>query len=144
MDAAWGPVRVITAARLAHGEEVVKPLYDAIGTRLHPGGRREELREVLAESLEEVGLPAALLDAADSDAHDAELRGSHQRAMDLVGDEVGTPVVAVEGVAYFGPVMTPAPRGEDAACLWDGLVLMTRVPGFYELKRTRTQGPVFD
>lgn len=144
MDTAWGPVRVVTAARLAHGEEVVKPLYDAIGTRLHPGGRREELQQVLAESLAEVGLPAALLAAADDDAHDDDLRASHQRAIDLVGDEVGTPVVAIEGVAYFGPVMTPAPRGEDAARLWDGLVLMTQVPGFYELKRTRTQGPVFD
>ncbi|MBC7290496.1 MAG: DsbA family protein [Actinotalea sp.] len=144
MDEAWGPVRVITAARRAHGDDVVKPLYDAIGTRLHPDGRRAELRTVLAESLAEVGLPVALLDAADSDAHDDELRVSHQRAMDLVGDEVGTPVVAIEGVAYFGPVMTPAPRGEDAGRLWDGLVLMTQVPGFYELKRTRTQGPVFD
>ncbi|WP_225754022.1 DsbA family protein [Actinotalea sp. Marseille-Q4924] len=144
MDEAWGPVRVVTAARLAHGEEVVKPLYDAIGTRLHPGGRREEMREVLAESLAEVGLPAALLEAADTDAHDDELRASHQRAIDLVGDEVGTPVVAIDGVAYFGPVMTPAPKGEDALRLWDGLVLMTQVPGFYELKRTRTQGPVLD
>ncbi|EYR64529.1 DSBA oxidoreductase [Actinotalea ferrariae CF5-4] len=144
MDQAWRPVRVITAARLAHGEDVVKPLYDAIGTRLHPGGRKDDLRAVLAESLAEVGLPAELLDAADDDAHDEELRASHQRAIDLVGDEVGTPVVAVEGVAYFGPVVTPAPRGEDALRLWDGLVLMTQVPGFYELKRTRTQGPVLD
>lgn len=143
LDDAWGPVRVVTAARLAHGEEVVKPLYDAIGTRLHPGGRTDRAA-VVAEALAEVGLPAELLAAADSDAVDGHLRASHQRAIDLVGDEVGTPVVAVDGTAYFGPVMTPAPRGEDAARLWDGIVLMTRVPGFYELKRSRTQGPVFD
>ncbi|MDT0165068.1 DsbA family protein [Actinotalea sp. AC32] len=142
MDEAWGPVRVVTAARLAHGEQVVKPLYDAIGTRLHPGGRTDRTA-VLVEALEEVGLPAELLAAADDDRVDAELRASHQRALDLVGDEVGTPVVAIDGTGYFGPVMTPAPRGEDAARLWDGLVLMTRVPGFYELKRTRTQGPSF-
>ncbi|GGB98421.1 DsbA family oxidoreductase [Cellulomonas carbonis] len=142
MDEAWGPVRVVTAARLAHGDEVVKPLYDAIGTRLHPGGRTDRTT-VLAEALAEVGLPAELLEAADDDRVDAELRASHQRALDLVGDEVGTPVIAIDGTGYFGPVVTPAPRGEDAGRLWDGLVLMTRVPGFYELKRTRTQGPSF-
>lgn len=144
MDTAWGPVRVITAARLAHGEEVVKPLYDAIGTRLHPGGRGDDRLGVVAEALAEVGLPADLLDAAGSDEHDAELRASHQRAMDLVGDEVGTPVVAFDGAAFFGPVVTPAPRGEEAGRLWDGLALVTGVPGLYELKRTRRQGPVFD
>ncbi|WP_250443734.1 DsbA family protein [Actinotalea sp. C106] len=144
MDEAWGPVRVLTAARLAHGDEVLKPLYDAIGTRLHPGGRSSERMAVVAEALAEVGLPAELVEAATSDAHDDLLRASHQKAIELVGDEVGTPVVAIDGVAFFGPVMTPAPRGEEAARLWDGLVLMTGVPGFYELKRTRTQGPVFD
>ena len=144
MDRGWGPVRVVTAARAAHGEEVVKPLYDAIGTRFHPGGRGDDHAGVLAEALAEVGLPAELADAATSDEHDADLRASHQRAIDLVGDEVGTPVVAVNGTAFFGPVMTPAPKGEDAGRLWDGFVLVTSVPGFYELKRTRTQGPVFD
>ncbi|MCL3860325.1 DsbA family protein [Actinotalea sp. K2] len=143
MDDAWGPVRVVTAARLAHGEQVVKPLYDAIGTRLHPGERRDDRLVVVAEALDEVGLPASLIDAASTDEHDDELRASHQRAIDLVGDEVGTPVVAIDGTGYFGPVVTPTPQGEDAGRLWDGLVLMTGVPGFYELKRTRTRGPVF-
>lgn len=144
MDDAWGPVRVLTAARLAHGDEVLKPLYDAIGTRLHVGGRQDERMAVVAEALAEVGLPAELLEAATTDRYDAELRASHQEAIDLVGDEVGTPVVAIEGTAFFGPVMTPAPRGEDAGRLWDGFALVTSVPGFYELKRTRTQGPIFD
>lgn len=144
MDEAWGPVRVLTAARLAHGDEVLKPLYDAIGTRLHPGGRGDETMTVVAEALAEVGLPAELIEAAGSDAYDDELRASHQQAIDLVGDEVGTPVVAINGNAFFGPVMTPAPKGEDAGRLWDGFVLVTGVPGFYELKRTRTQGPIFD
>lgn len=143
LDDAWGPVRVLTAARLAHGDEVLKPLYDAIGTRLHPGGREDRMA-VVAEALAEVGLPAGLIEAADSDGHDDELRASHQRAIDLVGDEVGTPVVAINGNAFFGPVITPAPKGEEAGRLWDGFVLVTGVPGFYELKRTRTQGPVFD
>lgn len=144
MGEAWGPVRVVTAARAAHGDGVVKPLYDAIGTRLHPGGRGDERRAVLAEALEEVGLPADLLAAADDDAHDEALRASHQRAIDMVGDEVGTPVVAFDGAAFFGPVVTPAPRGEEAGRLWDGLSIVTGIPGLYELKRTRTQGPVFD
>ncbi|WP_199423912.1 mycothiol-dependent nitroreductase Rv2466c family protein [Actinotalea solisilvae] len=144
MDDAWGPVRVVTAARLAHGDAVVKPLYDAIGTRLHPGGRKDERLAVVAEALAEVGLPAELIEAASSDEHDAELRASHQRAIDLVGDDVGTPVVAINGTAFFGPVMTPAPKGEDAGRLWDGFVLVTGVPGFYELKRSRKDGPIFD
>lgn len=144
MDDAWGPVRVVTAARLAHGDAVVKPLYDAIGTRLHPGDRQHERMTVVAEALAEVGLPADLLDAATTDAYDDALRASHQGAIDLVGDDVGTPVVAIDGTAFFGPVMTPAPKGEDAGRLWDGFVLVTSVPGFYELKRSRSQGPVFD
>lgn len=141
---AWAPVRVITAARLVHGEEVVKPLYDAIGTRFHPGGRTDEVPAVIAEALAEVGLPAELAAAADTDEHDEALRASHQRAIDLVGADVGTPVVAVEGVAFFGPVVTPAPKGEAAGRLWDGCVLVAGTPGFYELKRSRSADPQFD
>lgn len=144
MATAWGPVRVVTAAGVEHGPEVVKPLYDAIGTRVHPGGRGGEQALVLQEALAEVGLPADLIDAAASEAYDDKLRTSHQRAMDLVGDDVGTPVVSIDGVGFFGPVITPAPRGEAAGRLWDGLVLVTGVPGFYELKRSRTDGPIFD
>ncbi|MCU1433244.1 MAG: disulfide bond formation protein DsbA [Actinotalea sp.] len=143
MDEAWGPVRVITAARLAHGPAVVGPLYDAIGTRLHPQGRTDRLA-VLAEALAEVGLPADLIEAVDGTELDGELRRSHERAIDLVGADVGTPVVSVGGQAFFGPVVTPAPRGEDAGRLWDGFVLLASVPGVYEVKRSRKQGPVFD
>ena len=143
MDDAWAAVRVIVAAAEANGPTVVKPLYDAMGTRRHPGGRRDT-RAIIAESLAEVGLAAELVEAADSDAHDAALRESHSRGIAMVGEDVGTPVVAIDGVGFFGPVMTPAPKGEDAARLFDGLHLVTQVPGFYELKRTRTQGPVLD
>jgi protein-disulfide isomerase-like protein with CxxC motif len=124
MRQAWGPVRVVIAAREAHGEGVVKKLYDAIGTRLHPGGE--------------------LIEAADSTEYDEKLRASHQEGIDQVGEDVGTPVVAVNGVAFFGPVVTPAPKGEAAGRLWDGAVLVAGTPGFYELKRTRTEGPIFD
>ena len=142
MDDAWGAVRVIIAAQESHGDKVVKPLYDAIGTRRHPGGRTDTAA-IIAEALDEVGLPEDLADAAGTDAHDDALRALHGRGIGMVGEDVGTPVVAIDGVGFFGPVMTPAPKGEDAARLFDGLRLVTSVPGFYELKRTRTKGPDF-
>ncbi|WP_336923717.1 mycothiol-dependent nitroreductase Rv2466c family protein [Aquipuribacter sp. SD81] len=143
MDRAWGPVRVVVAAQQAHGDDVVKPLYDAIGTRVHPGGRTD-LETVLAEALAEVGLPPELADAATTDAHDEALRRSHAEGIGLVGEDVGTPVVAFEGTAFFGPVVTPAPKGEAAGRLWDGTLLVAGTPGFYEIKRTRTAGPSFE
>lgn len=143
MDRGWGPVRVIIAAAREHGDKVIKPLYDAMGTRIHLGGEKDYAK-VIGPALEEVGLPWELADLAASDVHDADLRASHQRAIDLVGDDVGTPVVAVEGEAFFGPVVSPAPKGEAAGRLWDGCVLVAGTPGFYELKRSRTVGPIFD
>ena len=140
---AWGPVRVITAAQELHGEGVVKALYDAIGTRVHPGGEKD-LRAATMAALDEVGLPASLIEFADSDAYDEQLRATHQAGIDQVGQDVGAPVVAVNGVAFFGPVVTPAPEGEAAGKLWDGCVLVAATPGFYELKRSRTQEPIFD
>lgn len=143
MDRAWGPVRVIVAARELHGEEYVRRLYDAMGTRIHPGGQKDyEL--VVHQALDEVGLPAELAEHATSEEFDAQLRASHAEGISLVGADVGTPVVAFNGTAFFGPVVTPAPRGEDAGRLWDGVLLVASTPGFFELKRTRTQGPVFD
>jgi 2-hydroxychromene-2-carboxylate isomerase len=143
LDGAWGPVRILVAAAALHGEQVVGPLYTALGSRRHPGGRTDT-EAIVAESLAEVGLPADLARFATSDEYDAQLRASHHGAIDLVGEQVGTPVVAFNGTAFFGPVLTPAPRGEAAGRLWDGFALITSVPGFYELKRTRSQGPVFD
>ncbi|MEU1625077.1 DsbA family protein [Streptomyces sp. NPDC020096] len=145
---AWGPVRVCIAAEQKHGSEVLGPLYTALGTRFHNQGLPRN-RETIVAALEEVGLPAELADAADSDAYDTELRASHQAGIGLVGEDVGTPVIAVPGadgdqVAFFGPVVTPAPKGEAAAKLWDGTLLVASTPGFYEIKRTRTVGPIFD
>lgn len=143
MDNGWGPVRVITAAAREHGQDVVKPLYDAMGDLIHHQGV-SDYSIVIAKALAEVGLPGGLASFADGDAVDAELRASHSRAIDLVGDEVGTPVIAVNGVAFFGPVVSPAPRGEAAGRLWDGCVLVAGTEGFFELKRSRTVGPIFD
>ena len=143
MDRGWGPVRVIIAAAQEYGDKVVKPLYDAMGTRIHLEGEKD-FDAVIAAALDEVGIDGALARFASSDAVDDLLRASHERGISLVGDEVGTPVVAVNGVAFFGPVVSPAPKGEDAGRLWDGCVLVAGTPGFFELKRSRDVGPIFD
>jgi 2-hydroxychromene-2-carboxylate isomerase len=143
MDRGWGPARVVVAAEKEHGSASVKPLYDALGTRIHLGGV-SDYRSIIEPALEEAGLPTDLARFADSDEIDELLRTSHQRAIGLVGDDVGTPVVSVDGVAFFGPVVSPAPKGQAAAKLFDGCVLVAATPGFFELKRSRTVGPIFD
>ncbi len=141
MDASWGPVRVIVAAGQRHGREVIGPLYDAMGSAIHLRGV-EDRDEVIAQALAEVGLPTQLAAVAHTGEVDEELRASHAEAIALVGDDVGTPVVALGEVAFFGPVVSPAPRGEEAGRLWDGCLLVAGTPGFFELKRTRTVGPI--
>ena len=143
MDDAWGPARVVTAAVQAHGDEVALPLYTALGTRFHHEKLPKD-RETVEAALTEVGLPLDLADAMATDEHDEAMKASHHAGMDQVGMEVGTPVISVEGVAFFGPVVSPIPRGEAAGRLWDGVRLVAGTDGFYELKRTRTRDPIFD
>jgi mycothiol-dependent nitroreductase-like protein len=143
MSRAWGPIRVCAAAAQQAGPDILGPLYTAIGTRLHNQGRRED-PAVIPEALAEVGLPASLADAAESTDFDEWIKSSHHEAFDEVGIDVGTPVIRIRGKAIFGPVITPAPRGEAAGELWDGLVLVTKADGFFELKRTRDRKPSFD
>ncbi|MEW1797674.1 mycothiol-dependent nitroreductase Rv2466c family protein [Streptomyces niveus] len=148
MKAAWAPVRVVIAAQQLHGDEVVGKLYTALGTRIHNKAEGNG-PETIAAALADVGLPADLIEYVDKDTYDTELRASHKEGIDKVGQEVGTPVISVPGsdgeqIAFFGPVVTPAPKGEEAAKLWDGTLMVASIPGFYEIKRTRTQGPVFD
>jgi hypothetical protein len=143
MKQAWGPVRVCIAAAQAHGDEVLLPLYTAMGNRFHLQQAPKD-RPTIESALQEVGLPTSLADAMDSTEYDEALRKSHHDGMDRVGMDVGTPVISVNGVSFFGPVVTPAPKGEVAGKLWDGVVLVAATPGFYELKRTREQGPIFD
>ncbi|KOG88440.1 mycothiol-dependent nitroreductase Rv2466c family protein [Streptomyces varsoviensis] len=147
-DTGWGPVRVCVAAAQRYGDEVLAPLYTALGTRIHLH-RMGRGRDMILAALEDAGLPADLADAMDSGAYDDAVRASHKEGIDLVGQDVGTPIIAVPGpdgerIAFFGPVVTPAPKGEEAAKLWDGTLMVASLPGFFELKRTRTKGPIFD
>jgi hypothetical protein len=143
MAKAIGPVRVCIAAEQAKGPEVLLPLYTALGNRIHLEQRRED-PGIIVEALEAVGLPADLAAAAESTEFDVALRKSHHEGMDPVGYDVGTPVIHVAGIAFFGPVVTPAPRGEAAGRLWDGVLLVAGTEGFFEIKRSRDKPPVFD
>lgn len=135
--------RVVMAAKVAHGEDAVPVLYTELGRRFHHD-KRDRDKATVTEALLAAGLPAELIEAWDDASFDAAVEASHAEGISRVGMDVGTPVISVGGVAFFGPVVTPAPAGEDAGKLWDGVVLVASVPGFYELKRTREEGPRFD
>lgn len=143
MEKSWGPVRVLIAAQQRYGATAIEPLYSAMGTLHHVGGEKD-LTVVMSEALKAVGFDADLIDAATSEEFDELLNASHHAGMDLVGFDVGTPVIHVGDVAFFGPVVTPAPKGEAAGRLFDGVLAVAGTPGFYELKRSRTNGPIFD
>ena len=135
--------RLVTAAKEEYGQAIVKPLYDALGLQIHPGESKDP-DVVIPQALAEVGLPPEFAEHSLSDAYDPQMRASHFDGIERVGQDVGTPVIAVNGVAFFGPVLSPAPKGEDAVRLWDGIVAAAAYPGFFELKRSRTVGPIFD
>jgi 2-hydroxychromene-2-carboxylate isomerase len=143
MKQAWGPVRVAIAAEQRFGPEVLGPLYTALGTRFHQE-KLDRDRATVEAALAEAGLPTDLADAMESTEYDEALRASHAEGIERVGYEVGTPILSINGTSIFGPVVTPIPRGEAAAKLWDGVNLVTQTDGFFELKRSRTRDPIFD
>jgi 2-hydroxychromene-2-carboxylate isomerase len=139
---AWGPVRLCVAAEEKFGHDVVLPLYTAIGTRFHDQ-KAERNQQLFEDALAEAGLPADLIDALTSTEHDDVVRASHADGIERVGYEVGTPILSIEGASIFGPVVSPIPRGEAAGKLWDGVLLVMRTDGFFELKRSRYRDPIF-
>lgn len=134
--------RFVNGVRDVAGQEWVKPLYDALGSRIHPGARTD-YEDIMVEALAELSLDPSFVEFAESHARDESLTEIHLQGMRLVGEDVGTPIISVNGAAFFGPVISPAPRGEEALTLWDGVVAVASYPGFFELKRSRTVGPIF-
>ncbi|CAM5571475.1 mycothiol-dependent nitroreductase Rv2466c family protein [Streptomyces griseomycini] len=148
MTDGWACVRVCVAAQQQHGSEVLRPLYNAMGRLIHH--EKAGLgHDMIRAALEEAGLPADLVEAAENTSWDEKLRAEHHEGMDPVGSDVGAPVIHVPGpdgepLAFFGPVLTPAPRGEAAGKLWDGVLAVAGTDGFFELKRGRDRDPIFD
>jgi 2-hydroxychromene-2-carboxylate isomerase len=139
----WLPARASTAVEQQYGQAVLADFYTAVGTEIHNRGNRE-FESATLNALRELDLAPEIAQQAKTDANDEAMRASHERGISQVGQEVGTPILAFQGTAFFGPVLTRIPRGEDAGKIFDGSLALAEFPYFFELKRSRTESPVFD
>ncbi|GLZ04717.1 DSBA oxidoreductase [Actinomadura sp. NBRC 104412] len=133
----WLPVRICAAIAVRHGQEALGRYYTAFGTRVQEA--RDWRPGVVEDALADAGLPASLAAAALTDEYDGAVRASHEEGIAKVGTHVGTPIIEVtredgRRVAFFGPVVSRVPRGEEAGRLWDGTLMVAGVPGFHEIK----------
>ena len=145
MEANWGPARVFAKVK-DEAPEKVDELYTAMGTLVHPGGEGGKkgfgaYDAIIEQALDDVSLPADFATVANTDEMDDTLKKFHNRGISEVGDEVGTPVVKFGDTAFFGPVITRVPTGEEAGELFDASVRLAQFPYFFELKRSRTEDP---
>jgi protein-disulfide isomerase-like protein with CxxC motif len=145
-DSPVGPalraLRVVAAVRAAD-ELAVGPLYTELGRRIHHDG--EQADHDLGGALAAVGLEPELATAARDESFDAAIRSSMADAKALVGDDVGIPILAIDDgdgpKGASGPILSAIPTGDAALQLFDAWAATLRVPGFAELKRTRTGPP---
>jgi len=127
-----------------YGQQKLAEFYTALGIYKHSRGAEKLDTTLITTALEEIGLPRSLVSALDDPSYDDAIRRSHREGMDQVGYDVGTPTIAVNGQAIFGPVLTRIPKGEDAGTIWDAAVTLSSYPYFAELKRTRQKELNFD
>ncbi|MGO1638778.1 mycothiol-dependent nitroreductase Rv2466c family protein [Ancrocorticia populi] len=133
--------QVAAGVAAEEGNETLGRFYETLGRLYHSEGRVND-PIAISEALTASGAAADIMDRF-ADFEDAVAESTHA-GLELVGDEVGVPIIAIDGVAFFGPVISPAPHGEDALRLWDGCLALAHTPGFFELKRSRDVGPIFD
>jgi 2-hydroxychromene-2-carboxylate isomerase len=137
MDWATSTRRLLQAASDKHGSEAVDKLYTAIGTRLHDNGE-DYGDDLLRAALADAGLPAELIAAGADESLDDAVRASHEQSQERAGDNAGSPITAIgDGPGYFGPVVVPVPEGDAADRLFDAVALLSSIPQFSELKRSR-------
>ncbi len=142
-------LRVFEAVKAADGMDAAFQFYWECGRNIHHDGVSDVADEAVSAErlLSNAGLDTALAAAYDDESFDAVIREKMDKGLALVGQDVGTPIIAFPSdsgkIGIFGPVISRAPQGDEGLALWDAMVTMSTMDGFWELKRTRTEGPNF-